>query len=275
MRVVIPVSSFDRLIAFTRLLVCFRVRARLGKTQSQSPTGSPSFFIRCLWACSVASSSGSRGISLSRSVRRHRGLACGGIESTHLRSPDPPTGALTRQFDSFAEFDGKGPAERDRQMVDWAARWRREHGAERPYFMLLFFDATHRRCPKTTTSSPARCVTRRCGARSSIVTRTASAMSTIWRRSCSRASSPPAATTSSPSSRAIMARSSGTTVFSATPPSALSMRGRRCRSCCARRSAMRARSSVRATSTSCRRCSATRASRRSCRRRPTATARRF
>ncbi len=50
---------------------------------------------------------------------------------------------LTRQFDSFAAFDGKGPAERDRQLADWAARWRREHGSERPYFMLLFFDATH------------------------------------------------------------------------------------------------------------------------------------
>lgn len=50
---------------------------------------------------------------------------------------------VTRQFDTFASFDGKGPAERDQQLADWAARWRREHGAERPYFMLLFFDATH------------------------------------------------------------------------------------------------------------------------------------
>ena len=50
---------------------------------------------------------------------------------------------VTRQFDTFASFDGKGPAERDRQLADWAVRWRREHGAERPYFMLLFFDATH------------------------------------------------------------------------------------------------------------------------------------
>jgi hypothetical protein len=52
-------------------------------------------------------------------------------------------GDLTSQLDSFAEFGGKDPAERDRQLADWALRWRREHGAERPYFLLLFFDATH------------------------------------------------------------------------------------------------------------------------------------
>jgi membrane-anchored protein YejM (alkaline phosphatase superfamily) len=73
---------------------------------------------------------------------RANGYAVVGAASSQL-SGWGDLSVLTRQFDSFAEFDGKGPAERDRQLADWAERWRREHGAERPYFMVLFFDATH------------------------------------------------------------------------------------------------------------------------------------
>ncbi len=73
---------------------------------------------------------------------RDNGYAVVGAASSRLKAWGD-LGDLTRQFDSFAEFPGSDPAERDRQMADWAAAWRRAHGAERPYFMLLFFDATH------------------------------------------------------------------------------------------------------------------------------------